>query len=172
AYDCAHAIIKAVNEKNLQNVSMPNLDVGVSLNTGDVVFGVVGDDNRKSITIISDTVNITAKMGEINKMFGSIIIFSKATLNDISASVMINYRYIGNLKQNDKEYTSIFESLDAYPRAKRDKLIKNKVAFEQGVRAYVNGKYDLAVRAFEEVYKKEKDDKVCYTFYNKAKEKT
>lgn len=171
AYDCAHAIIRAVNEKNIQNVSMPNLDVGVALNTGDVVFGVVGDDNRKSITVISDMVNITAKMGEINKLFGSLIVFSKSTLNDISASTMINYRYIGNLKQNDKQFTSVFESLDAYPRAKREKLLKNKVAFEQGVRAYVNGKFNLAVKAFEEVYKKEKDDKVCYTFYNKAVEK-
>ena len=171
AYDCAHAIIKAVNEKNIQNVSMPNLEVGVALNTGDVVFGVVGDDNRKSITIISDIVNITAKIGEINKMFGSLITFSKSTLNDISASAIINYRYIGNLKHNDKEYTSIFESLDAYPRGKREKLIKNKVAFEQAVRAYVNGKFDIAQKGFEEVYKKEKDDKVCYTFYNKASSK-
>ena len=168
AYDCAHAIIKAVNEKNLQNVTMPNLDVGVALNTGDVVFGVVGDDNRKSLTILSDTVDITAKIGEINKVFGSLVTFSKATLNDLSSSVEINYRYIGNLKYNDKEYMSVFESLDAYPRAKREKLIKNKVAFEQGVRAYVNGKFDIAAKAFEDVYKKEKDEKVCFTFYNRA----
>ena len=168
AYDCAHAIIKAVNEKNIQNISMPNLDVGVSLNTGDVVFGVVGDENRKSLSIISDTVNITAKIGEVNKIYGSLVTFSKATLNDLSSNVQINYRYIGNLKQNQKEYISVFESLDAYPKSKKDKLIKNKISFEQGVRAYVNGKFEVASKIFQDVYKKEKDDKVCYTFYNKC----
>ena len=136
AYDCAHAIIKAVNEKNSSNISMPNLDVGVSLNTGDVVFGVVGDETRKSVTIISDSVNFTAKIGEVNKVFGSLITFSKSTLNDLSANININYRYVGNLKFDNKEYISIFESLDAYPRIKREKLVKNKVLFEQGVRAY------------------------------------
>ncbi len=168
AYDCAHAIIKAVNEKNIQNVSMPNLDVGVSINTGDVLFGVVGDDTRKSVTVISDAVNFTAKIGEINKVFGSLITFSKSTLNDMSSAVKINYRYIGNLQVNDKEYISVFESLDAYPKAKREKLLKHKVEFEQGVRAYVNGKFAQASKIFEEVFKAEKEDKVCYVFYNKA----
>ena len=171
AYDCAHAIIKAVNLKNTSNISMPSLDVGVSLNTGDVAFGVVGDETRKSITVISDSVNFTAKIGEVNKVFGSLITFSKSTLNDLSANMNINYRYIGNLKFDDKEYISIFESLDAYPRTKREKLIKHKVEFEQGVRAYVNGKFEQAKTIFEEVYKKEKDDKVCYVFYNKSCEK-
>ena len=171
AYDCAHAIIKAVQEKNSVNVSFPNLEVGVSLNTGDVVFGVVGDDVRRSITVISDSVNFTAKIGEVNKIFGSLITFSKETLNDLSSNIVINYRYIGNLSVNDKEYTSIFESLDAYPRQKREKLIKNKIDFEQGVRAYVNGKFSQAKTIFESVYKKEKEDKVCYVFYNRSVEK-
>lgn len=171
AYDCAHAIIKAIKEKNMSNVSMPNLEVGVSLNTGDVVFGVVGDEVRKSITVISDSVNFTAKIGEVNKIFGSLITFSKATLNDLSSAIAMNYRYVGNLKLDNKEYTSIFESLDAYQRTKREKLIKHKIDFEQGVRAYVNGKFDQAKTIFENVYKKEKDDKVCYVFYNKSVEK-
>lgn len=170
AYDCAHMIIKTINEKNSSNVSMPNLDVGVSLSTGEVVFGVVGDETRKSVTVISDSVNFTAKIGEVNKMFGSLITFSKSTLNDLSSSLELNYRYIGNIKCNEKDFISVFESLDAYPKQKRDKLIKNKVAFEQGVRAYVNGKYEQAQEIFESVYKKVKDDKVCYVFYNKATE--
>lgn len=172
AYDCAHAIIKAVNERNNSNINMPTLDVGVALNTGPVVFGVVGDENRKSITILSDTVDSTAQIGEVNKSFGSLVTFSKETLNDLSSSIQINYRYIGDLKINDKDYISIFESLDAYPRIKREKLIKNKIQFEQGVRAYVNGKFDKAKDIFEEVYKKEKDDKVCYVFYNKSVSKS
>lgn len=171
AYDCAHAIIKAVREKNMSNISMPNLEVGVSLNTGDVIFGVVGDDTRKSITVISDSVNFTAKIGEVNKVFGSLITFSKNTLNDLSSSLKMNYRYIGNLMYNNKEYISIFESLDAYPRIKKEKLLKHKLDFEQGVRAYVNGKFSVSKQIFESVYKKEKDDKVCYVFYNKSAEK-
>ena len=60
---------------------------------GYVVFGVVGDDTRKSITVISDSVNFTAKIGDINKVFGSLITFSKSTLNDLSSNAKINYRY-------------------------------------------------------------------------------
>ncbi len=171
AYDCALAIIKAIQEKNIADVSMPKLDVGVSLNTGDVVFGVVGDETRKSITVISDSVNFTAKIGEVNKVFGSLVTFSKTTLNSLSSNININYRYIGNLMFDNKEYISVFESLDVYPRTKREKLIANKLEFEQGVRAYVNGKFAQAKDIFQKVYKKEKDDKVCFVFYNKSSEK-
>ena len=171
AYDCAHAIIRAIDEKNVMNISMPNLEVGVALNTGDAVFGVIGDDNRKSLTVISDMVNITEKIDEVNKVFGSRVAFSKTTLNDLSSNITINYRYLGNLKQNEKDYISIFESLDAYPKQKREKYIKYKMQFEQGVRAYVNGKFDQSAEIFEELYKRVKDDKVCYTYYNKSVEK-
>ena len=145
--------------------------MGVAINTGDAVFGVVGDESRKSITVISDSVNFTAKIGEINKVFGSIITFSKSTLNDMSANAKINYRYIGNIRSGGKDFVSVFESLDAYPRSKKEKLIVNKAKFEQGVRAYVNGKFAQSAKIFEEVYQSEKDDRVCYVFYNKAKNK-
>ena len=140
------------------------------MNTGDVAIGVVGDDERKSLSIISESVNFAKKMEEINRQFGSLIIFSKATLNDIS-SAPINYRYIGNLNTENGEQIAVFESLEIYEKQKRDKLIKNKIAFEQGVRAYQNGKYTQAKTIFEKVYRQEKNDTVCYTYYNKCCEK-
>jgi len=170
AYDCAHAIIKAIKEKNEENVSMPNLEVGVALNTAEVIFGVVGDDTRKSITILSDSLDVTSKINEVNKVFGSMVTFAKSTLNDLSSAVELNYRFIGNIKVGE-DFVSIFESLDTYPRAKREKLLKNKITFEQAVRAYINGKFSQAKNLFEQVYKKEKEDKVCYVFYNKSNEK-
>ena len=36
---------------------------------------------------------------------------------------------------------------------KKEKLLKHKNQFEQGVRAYVNGKFETSTKLFEEVYK-------------------
>ena len=47
-------------------------------------------------------------------------------------------------------------------------LDKYHIEFENGVRAFVNGKYEQAKDIFETVYHKEKDDKVCYVYYNKC----
>ena len=172
AINCAHAICRIITQKNIQNRSMPNLDVGIGINTSDVVFGVVGDEVRKAPTIISNTMDIANKMQDICKKYGSVIVFSKNTLNSISGKTNISYRYIGNVQLEDiKEQISLFESLNAYPRQKRDRLEKYRTEFEEGVRKYNNAKFAEAQTIFENVYRQEKDDKVCYVYYNKCIEK-
>ena len=170
AFNCAHVITKAIDDKNKENINLPALSVGISLDTQDVAIGIIGDEERKSLSIISDSQNLTEKMNEINRQFSSLIIFSKSTLNEISA-FNINYRYIGNLTSDNGDQVGIFESLEIYEKPKRDKLTKNKINFEQAVRAYFNGKYDQAKSLFEKVYRQEKNDKVCYTYYNKCCDK-
>ncbi|MBQ3494838.1 MAG: adenylate/guanylate cyclase domain-containing protein [Clostridia bacterium] len=172
AINCAHSIQKSIIQKNLENKTMPSLDVGIGINTSDVLFGVVGDEIRKSPSIISDTMDISTKMQEINKKYGSVIIFSKNTLTSLSNKVDLSYRYIGTIDmQDNNEQIPLFESLYAYKRQKREKLEQNKTAFEEGVRKYNNAKFEEAKQVFEEVYKKEKDDKVCYVYYNNCIEK-
>ena len=172
AIECANIIVKTISVKNNQKQKSPSLEVGISLHTGEVVFGVVGDENRKSPTIISDAVNFAGKMEDINKTFGSNIIFSKNTLNALPSDYPLAYRFIGSLQIDNKgDLISIFESLECYDKAKRDKYLKNKQEFEQAVRYYYMGKFSVAKDMFEKVYKAEKEDKVCYLYYNKCEEK-
>ena len=111
-------------------------------------------------------------MEDINKTFGSNIIFSKNTLNALPSDYPLAYRFIGSLQIDNKgDLISIFESLECYDKAKRDKYLKNKQEFEQAVRYYYMGKFSVAKDMFEKVYKAEKEDKVCYLYYNKCEEK-
>ena len=168
AIECAIQIVKSINQKNKVISSVPSMDVGISLNTGEVVFGVVGEEERKSPTIISDTVNLASKMDNINKEFHTKVIFSKRTLNSLKTEYPLSYRFIGNLSLETKNYTSIFECLDIYEKTKREKLENTKTLFEQGVRFYNLGKYHNAKENFQAVLKKAREDKVSYMYYNKC----
>ena len=172
AINCAHAIYKIISLKNIQNKSMPNLDVGISISTEEVIFGVVGDEVRKAPAIISNAMDILTKMQDIIKKFGCVIVFSKNTLNSISGKTDISYRYIGNVQiEDNKQLISLFESLSVYKKHKREKLEKYRTEFEEGVRQYNNAKFSEAQIIFENVYRQERDDKVCYVYYNKCAEK-
>ncbi len=169
AINTAISIVRAVNQKNMESKDLPNLEVGISIDTNEVIFGVVGDDIRKSPTVISNSVNVATKMEEINKTYGSIMLLSKETLNSLPSSYKFSYRYLGNLAINENaDIVQIFECLDIYPRQKRERLNKYHIEFENGVRAFVNGKFEDAKKIFEKVYQKEKDDKPCYIYYNKC----
>ena len=171
AMECAVQIVKTIEQKNKSNTNTPSMDVGISLNTGEVVFGVVGEEERKSPTIISDTVNLASKMENINKFFHTKIIFSKRTLNSLRNEYPLSYRFIGTLTLEDKDYLSMFECLDSYDKKIREKLESVKVTFEQGVRFYNLGKYHNAKDNFQLVLKRAREDKVAYMYYNKCEQK-
>ena len=170
ALECSKAIVKAVEAKNKTAKMLPNLDVYISIHTGEVVFGIVGEEERKSPTIISDTVNLVSKMQEFNKFFGSQIIFSKRALNSLKIDYPLSYRYVGTLTLGDKEYLSLFESLECYPKKTREKMEEHKTIFEQGVRYFNLGKCHQAKEQFEKVLKLVREDKVAYMYFNKSEQ--
>ena len=173
AIECSKAIFSAIADKNFKTKNLPRMKVNISVHTGEVVFGVVGEENRKSLTILSDGVSLAGKLQEINEYFGTFVIFSKRTLNALPYGFGLLYRYIGTLKHEDvkSENFSVFEFLDVYSRVKKEKLLSTKKEFEQAVRFYDEGDFVSAKQIFATILKTIKEDRVAYVYYNLCDEK-
>ncbi len=171
AIECAHAILRAVDVKNKSQKDLPEIDARISIDTGEVIFGIVGDEERKTPTIISDVMGIALKMEEINLYIGSKILISNQTINNLPSNFDFEYRYTGVLSVDEKKQISLFESLNYYPKNKREKLKKLKNKFESGVRAYNEKNYAQAKEIFEYVLHYVPDDKPAFVYFNKASEK-
>ena len=59
------------------------LRIGVALHSGEVLLGTIGTPDRREYTIISDAVNVVARLEELNKTYRSAIVASSATLDAI-----------------------------------------------------------------------------------------
>jgi len=81
AVQTALAMITTLNDLNREWEARgkPTLDIGIGINTGDMIAGNVGSDTIMSYTVIGDAVNLGARLESLNKDFGTRIIISEAT---------------------------------------------------------------------------------------------
>ena len=70
-------ILDKVDSMNDSKVISPTR-VGIGLHAGDAITGNVGSTLRKEYTVIGDVVNLTSRIEQLNKQFGSRLLVSEA----------------------------------------------------------------------------------------------
>ncbi len=168
AVECAHAILKAVEDRNKNQKKSLNIASRISVHTGALTIALSAEE--KTPTVVSPIINMLSKMEEINEFMGGKLLFSKKTLDSFSSKYNFDYRYLGDLEY-EKSITSLFESLDCYPKRIREKLKKYKNEFENGVRFYNEKRYREAKDMFEKVLQKIPNDNAAFVYFNKCNEK-
>ncbi len=58
--------------------SLP-IDIGIGLNTGTLMLGIVGGKHRMESTVVSDAVNVASRIESLNKLYGTQILISQST---------------------------------------------------------------------------------------------
>jgi len=90
------------------------IDIGIGLNTGDVIAANMGSENRMNYTVIGDNVNLGARLEGTNKMYGTHIIISENTLREVRD--YIYYRELDLIRVKGKnEPVSIYEVIALTP---------------------------------------------------------
>jgi len=65
AVSAAIEMIESAASLGRQEAKLADLEIGIGINTGKVVIGNVGSENRKDYTAIGDTVNVAARFEQI-----------------------------------------------------------------------------------------------------------
>jgi adenylate cyclase len=77
AVAAAREILAEIDGRGLARAPWP-LRIGIGLHAGPAVIGTVGSPRRKEFTAIGDTVNLAARLEQLNKQLGSQLLVSDA----------------------------------------------------------------------------------------------
>ncbi len=95
------AAAEALQEEWGRHTGMP-LRIGVGINTGEVIVGNVGSEQKKQYTIIGDPVNLASRLEGLNKEHNTQILVSAATRHRVEQDG-VGWREIGSVKIRGRE---------------------------------------------------------------------
>jgi adenylate cyclase len=142
---CAAAVrmleeLKRLNEGFAER-GMHTLDIGVGINTGPAVVGNMGADIRFDYTAIGDSVNLASRLEGLNKYYGSHILVSEDTCNQVSDGRFI-FREVDRVRVKGKHLPIVmYELMIANPE-----LLPY---FEEGLEKYRAKQFVAAQQIFD-----------------------
>jgi adenylate cyclase len=84
ALECARQLVRAADELRAQGGVWEELQIGVGLDTGDVVLGALGSSDRLEYTAIGATVNRAARLQALSASTGRRIVLSARTATELT----------------------------------------------------------------------------------------
>ena len=150
AMEMQRAVDRMNEDKSSEHGPKLVINMGISLHTGLVCAGVIGDAERLSTTIISNVVNLAARFERLTKYYGARILVSTATTRFIQCLDRYAHRSIGRVRV--KGSTEVYDLIDVFHTdSGRDSRFKTEThkTFEEALLLYANRNWEEAARKFK-----------------------
>ena len=153
----------AIYNQHRSNSGYPAIAVGIGVHTGNVMLGVLGERERMNVSVISDTVNLAARMETITKFYRALTLVTDDVVAALTHPATFHLRKVGQLPVRGRSRpVTAYEVLDCYRNPRLfEALIDGRAHFEAGVHAMIAQDLPLAATLFREVLHRNSFDRVA-----------
>ncbi|CAL7961136.1 adenylate cyclase [Gammaproteobacteria bacterium] len=158
--------LKQLNEEfRIEN--KPVVATRIGINTGEVVVGNVGSDERLNYTSLGDPVNLASRLEGLNKIYGTWIIVSEFTYNKVKDS--FKFRLLDKVAVKGKQQgVYVYEFLGDVAVIPDLKLEQYNKGFFGAFSHYEAGDWQTAINLFNDLDKKYPEDLLIKMFIKRC----
>jgi adenylate cyclase len=153
ACQAALSMLKKLEEINNEwrKRNFPTISIGIGINTGAAIVGNMGAHIRFDYTAIGDSVNLASRLEGLNKLYGTEIILSNSTLENLNSSeTPFLLRELDLVQVKGKEEPiPIFELINTFSGGSNKTDLVSM--FTEALNTYREGNFDAAIEKFTEI---------------------
>ena len=137
AVSAAIGMLEAAQKMNEKNSTSASPGIGIGLNTGFAMLGVVGNIDRLAITVIGDTVNLASCLETSSGNYRTPLLIGESTLNALEKPGAFHIRFIDRIRvQGKSRPQSVYEVYDNDPEPLKKAKAEIAVRFENALAHY------------------------------------
>jgi two-component system sensor histidine kinase ChiS len=147
--DAVRAAIAMQDEAHRSNdafVGREPLAIGVGIHVGNVMMGTIGEAERFEATVISDAVNLTARLESLTKQLGCSVLISEDVFATLDESSRTFTRRLGTFVVKGRaQPVALYEVFASDSDALRDSKAQTRARFDEMLGAFADERIDAAL---------------------------
>lgn len=165
------AMLEALRDYNetRHRPGRPPIEIGIGINSGEMMLGIVGGQDRIDTTVISDAVNLASRLEELTKKYRVPLLVSQQTFLRLQNPEEYSFRIIDKVAiKGRSEMVSVFEIFDADPPEIRRAKLATKTQFERALALYNMDEFKAAARLLEGCLSENENDAVAQIYWKRV----
>jgi len=137
------------------------LSIGIGLNTGSLMLGIVGGASRMEGTVISDAVNMASRVEDLNKRYGTSLLLTEHTYGRLADPDRYAIRPIDRVRvKGTSKHVTIYECFDADDPERAARKAAALPLFLRGWERFAAGRLDEALPLLDRCRETDPDDAI------------